>query len=154
MASIIFPGPGDLAPLLSDLFTTNVAIEPGIGAPDAHPSRMRALVSDDDEALVLCSADLPFAMYAGSALAMLPTDLAEKAIAAEEADEHLLEIYLGFINVLAHALCDLGNPHVRMIPGSTMDGIDLGDFDATRVLDVTIQGYGNGSLGFWRRTSV
>ena len=154
MASIIFPGPDDLTPLLRDLFTTNIAIEPGVGAPDADPSRMRALVSDDNQPLVLCSADLPFAMHAGAALAMIRPDRAEKAITVEENDDDLLEIYFEVLNVLAHAVSDCGNPHVRMIPGSTMDGIDIAAFDGTRVPDVTIQGYGSGRLGFWRRSAA
>ncbi len=152
MATISYPETGRLKPLLSDLIGKDISFVTDAALPEPSDivRQLTVYVGDDDTPLMLAGGDMSFAYFAGAALALVPKARAEDAIALNEVDEDLLENYREIMNVVTRAVNDQGGPHVRLVPGSTVDLDALPTPSDGRALGVDIAGYGAGSLAFWR----
>lgn len=151
MAEVTIPDTADFVPLLSALIGKDLVVGGGdnAGDPAAISEFLMAFVDDEERPVMLAGGDAALAYFAGAALALLPKGRAEDAIASNERDDDLYENYFEIMNVLTRAVNDAGGPHVRLVPGSSVDPGAIPAATSGRTFDVTVDGYGAGALSFW-----
>ena len=102
--------------------------------------------------IAMCAADIAFAAYAGSALSLVPPDVAESNIRAGALDEAVAEV----LNVLARVYVVPESRHVTLLQSifppaaapASIDGVPAGQVKRAD-FEVTLDGYGTGLLTLW-----
>ncbi|NOX68917.1 MAG: hypothetical protein GXP15_07010 [Gammaproteobacteria bacterium] len=125
-----------------------------IDASDLSDRHVATFISDDDKLVALCACDRSFAVYAGAALSMIPSDIANEMIAAGEPSETILGNYREVMNICSKLLMSDSSAHLRLgetlHPGQSADVITQLEESAAQIasFQVDIPGYGEGSLVF------
>lgn len=158
VAPRIMPPQDDVKRLLSDLFGRPVVVSRNPPLIRAAADRLTAaLFTKADGAVgIIGLADLEFTAYAGAALTMFPTPMAERQIESGQVDEMVLENFREIMNVCASQFNGGNFSHVKLTELLRLPKDKLSpELDAlmkkpvTR-LDFTIQipNYGKGRLSF------
>lgn len=135
--------------LLNDLLGARVTTR-GAETLELHPATCRGLVNNDDRLVGMIGSDLDFAHRSGAALAMIPAQVVLDH--GRHLDEELLEYYLEVANVLSRVVNESAAHRLRIDPGMDHSPEDLGRILHTgdvRLFTVSIEGYGEGTFGFW-----
>lgn len=139
--------------LLSRGCSVDKAGEPLTVAPDV-PLVIADYVDNDGEVAGTALADLSFACRSGSALVMMPANVAEEAIEAGSLDGDMLDCYKEVVNVLSRLMNSADSPHVKLrgmyqtgelVPGEVRAML-RGEGCRRRDYIVAIQEYGEGRL--------
>ena len=148
--------------LFGDLLSRGCSVDKAED-PLAFGPEMPAVIADyvDADGIVAgtAMADLPFACRSGSALVMMPKNVAEEAIDAGELDGDMLDCYKEVVNVLSRLMNSADTPHVRLrgmyqtgelLPGEVRAML-RGDSCRRRDYVVSIEEYGEGRLSVLSR---
>ncbi len=146
------PEPNQLMPLVSALIGKDLSLEGESTPPEptALGELLTVFVGDEGEPLMLAGGDPSFAYLSGAALALIPKGRAEDAINGRDADPDLLDNYREIMNVITRVINDAGDAHVRLVPGSSADLDALPEPRSGRGYGIAIDGYGSGTLCFWK----
>jgi hypothetical protein len=143
----------DIRDLLVNLLGRTVAVDKvsPLVLEDDTVAAVAEYVTDDDRPDALAVLDSRFAVRAGAALVMVPSNVAEQDLKAKELPESHLENVQEVLNVLSRLLNSEGSPHLRLravhrLPGDLPAGVaDLLDHpEFRRDFAVFIEGYGDG----------
>jgi hypothetical protein len=142
--------------LLEGLLGRDVEAELGTGAvdPRRHPGAMAGAYVDDTQRLrAAILMDLSLTAYAGSAIALMGTRVAEDVIRSELLSPVLYDNAAEILNVAASLFNAEGAPHVRLAEAFAPREVlpsDLGTAAGANVpridLTLTIGGYGSGRM--------
>lgn len=142
---------------LSDLLGRGVACDKA--SPDSWPDAapVGAYRSDDGVLLAGCVATVPLAAACGAALAMLPATALDEVVEDGPLPEHLAENWFEVVNVLSGLLNSNSSPHLVLGTVTPLaSGGEVAELVASsgrsRAFHVTIDGYGDGLLGFVTRS--
>lgn len=151
--------------LFGDLLSRGCAVDKAETPLDFGPD-LPAVVVDyvDAEGGVAATlmADLSFACRSGSALVMMPKNVAEEAIAAGVVDGDMLDCYREVVNVLTRLLNSPDTPHVKLrrtyqtgdlLPGEVRTML-RGEGCRRRDYVVSIEEYGEGRLTVLSRAAA
>jgi len=149
------PEPHALGQLLSGLLGRNVKVK----AVTKHPLPATLSVvaaryaAEDGQLVVACVSDLRFAAMAGAALTMVPAGIAKAGVDAGQLSDSLKDNFSEVLNIVAQLVTSAGHSRVLLQkmeltrPPLAADVAAL--LAGPRVdLDVTIEGYGAGSVTF------
>ena len=146
------PGKDATADLLNGLLdgVTLTVVEPGEGW-----NTVATYVTDDDELVAVCVAELGLAAACGTALGMIPAATVEGVIRSGSLPENLGENFREVMNICAKLLCSDETPHVRLLslhhsPDDASEEVrQLIAAPRERTdLEVEISEYGKGRLAF------
>lgn len=147
--------------LLSRGCSVDKAEDPLAFAPDV-PAVIADYIDNDGAVAGTAMADLSFACRSGSALVMMPPNVAEEAIATGELDGDMLDCYKEVANVLSRLLNSADTPHLRLrgvyqtgqlLPGQVRAML-RGEHARRRDYIVSIEEYGEGRLTVVSRTAA
>jgi hypothetical protein len=155
MSSVPLPDGKEVRDLLADLLGRDVTV--GTGAPIKvsleTPGMTAVFVEGSLKMCAVLTCDLELAAFASAALSLMPSHVAESAVAGRELPESLAENCAEIANVFASLLNRPGGPHIRMYqsytPGDRIPTDVAGAamlFGSRLDLTVEIAGYGNGAL--------
>lgn len=139
--------------LLSRGCSVDKAEDPLVFAPDV-PAVIADYIDNEGAVAGTFMADLSFACRAGSALVMMPANVAEEAIGAGELDGDMLDCFKEVVNVLSRLMNSADTPHVRLrgiyqtgqvLPGQVRAML-RGEQTRRRDYIVSIEEYGEGRL--------
>ncbi len=122
--------------------------------PIAASAVLGLYVCDRDRMTAVLALDLPLAAYLGCALALLPSRIAESAVADRGLPPELAENVHEVLNVLAGVLNQHSDTHQRLYasypgPEAPADAAAHSKALGNRLdLEVTLQGYGSGTLSW------
>lgn len=151
------PIPEQVRDFFGDLFGKGVSVERAgeLELDEDTPYVTGLFVEDGGDLGGVCIADIPFASYAGAALAMIPKPVAEEAIKAGELSESLNENFYEIANITTALLNGPAVPHLKiteLVSGVPADAKDLVIKAAgRRHYKVTVTDYGSGSLALYAR---
>lgn len=160
MPEIPLPVQEAVRDLFGDLLSKGCAVERAEDELRLAPGE-RAVIAeyvDADGAVAGAAiADLPFACRSGSALVMMPANIAEEAITAGEIDGDMLDCFKEVANVLSRLMNSAETPHVKLggifqagqlIPGELRC---LLSSPRRRDFTVDIEEYGQGRISVMTR---
>jgi hypothetical protein len=147
------PIPEDVGDLLADLLGKPAAVSKARSfdfAADESPWLTARYVDDRDVLIGACVCDLAFAATSGTALAMIPSVVANEAIAAGTLDASLRDNTYEVVNIMSKLLNGPSHAHLRltdMVDGIPDDALHLIEgAPGRKCYDVTVVGYPNGRI--------
>lgn len=157
--STLHPVPKDseVRQILAMLYGDELELGPGepVSADAGSKCMVAVYINDDNVPVTACVCDHQFAAFAGSALTRVPVGGAEDAAQTGEFSEMMLGNLHEIMNICSRLFMNSGSPHLRLdtvyatpdaMPHSVRAMVDTSQ---GRVhMDVSIPGYGNGSLSF------
>jgi hypothetical protein len=154
----VMPPQEELRKLLSSLFGRPIVVtrSPALIRQSTEKYTVAIFTQDTDEVGVVAVADLAFTAYAGAALTMFPTPMAERQIETGRVDEMVFENFREIMNICASAFNTGTNPHVTLgtllrLPIDTLPpALDASLRKPIARLDFAVQipNYGAGKLSF------
>ncbi|MEM9691576.1 MAG: hypothetical protein AAGA56_03460 [Myxococcota bacterium] len=147
------PGQEEVHDLLADLLGREVVLRPGGRFRSKNGGSVAVYIDDEDQVAAFGIADIPFAAYAGAALALMPARQAHEAVELNKLTDELRENYREVVNIGASLFCHAG-PHVRLRDTHELTREALGPelVDMLRrpkrkiVYQVNVSQYGRGKL--------
>lgn len=136
----------------TDLLAKGVAASKRTALDHDDPLIVGRYLDDDGEIAALLVSDIEFAAISGAALAMIPKVVAAEAITANELTDALFDNFREVVNVFSSLLNSPTTPHLVLEalerhPEGTEDLLPvLTAPTRQRCFDITIEGYGSGSL--------
>lgn len=155
MPSCPLPVRATVRDLLADLLgrDVQVAVAPPQTLDSGRPSYAATYEWDDGGVAAVTIWDLPLAAGAGSAIGMSPAEEVGDAVEAGALSEDLREFFHEVVNVVAKVLNSPETPHVKLrsldaVPGEVARDVAelVLEPGARQDLDVTVDGYGKGTL--------
>jgi len=143
-----FPTGDNMSSMLGDLLAKDVTLTQ-TERFSPHVSALHGLVDNDDKLVYVIGADLAFAHRSGAALAMMPSGRVDSVT---EPDDDLLEFYHEVANVLSRAVSEVATTRVRLDPNMDQQTPEVERATvagAAVTYSVSVDGYGDGSLGIW-----
>jgi hypothetical protein len=145
-----------IARLVSDLLgkpTTARAVAP---TPVPRDGIVSAIVDDEGALRAAVVVDRPLAAYAGAALALVPSGMADDALRSGAIPSALLDNYREVLNVVTNLLNTINPVHVRLgdsytgpaAPAPKDVATILASPKAKLDLELQIAGYGKGRIRF------
>lgn len=112
----IMPAQDNIRQLFSDLFGRPVVVSrnPPLIRQATDKFTASLFTREDGSVGVVALADLPFTAFAGAALTMFPTPMAEKQIAGGQVDEMVFENFREIMNVCASQFNGANVAHVKL----------------------------------------
>lgn len=112
----VMPAQDDIRRLLSDLFGRPVVVSrnPPLIRQATEKFTISLFTREDATVGVVALADLAFTAYAGAALTMFPTPMAEKQIEGGQVDEMVFENFREIMNVCASLFNGANVAHVKL----------------------------------------
>jgi hypothetical protein len=154
----VMPPQDNVRRMLSDLFGRPVVVSrnPPLIRQATDKFTVAMFTKEDGVVGVVALADLQFTAYAGAALTMFPTPMAERQIENGEVDEMVLENFREIMNVCASQFNGANAAHVKLTELLRLPKDKLApDVEAklrrpVARLDFTVQipNYGKGRLSF------
>lgn len=116
VAPRVMPSQDSVKRLLSDLFGRPVVVSRNPPLIRAATDKFTAAMftKEDGAPGVIALADLPFTAYAGAALTMFPTPMAERQIETGQVDEMVFENFREIMNVCASQFNGANTAHVKL----------------------------------------
>jgi len=150
---LTLPSSDKTARLLSGLLNRPVKAKPA-AAPSAPTMKFVGLFGrGDGQAGAACFADLPLAAYAGAALVMIPSDVAQQSARSKDIDPMLAENFAEICNVLSRLFADDDTIRVKLegtaFPPAALPETVTKLYGAAKQkldLEIAIDGYGSGRL--------
>lgn len=150
--------------LVADLLSKACEVDPAADSLPLQPDLPLVLaeyIDEDGDVAGVAVADLAFACRSGSALVMMPSDVAEAALASGQLDGDMLDSFREVVNVLTRLLNSAETPRVRLrgvyqsgqlLPGEVRTML-RGQGARRRDFTVSIEEYGAGQLALLSRTA-
>lgn len=158
MVPRVMPPQDNVRRLLSDLFGRPVVVSrnPPLIRQATEKFTAALFTKEDGGVGVVALADLSFTAYAGAALTMFPTPMAERQIETGNVDEMVFENFREIMNVCASQFNGANVPHVKLTQMLRLPQEKLApELEAllrkpVARLDFTVQipNYGKGRLSF------
>jgi hypothetical protein len=98
--------------LLRDLIGTDVIVRAGKLPAEAYI--LAEFVTDENQLMVACGADLAFCAYASAALSQVPKAVADDALKAKELEAHHVDTVREIINIVSSLFNVEKMPHMRL----------------------------------------
>lgn len=150
--------------LFADLLSKTCAVDASddaLGLTPTAPAVIAEYVDADGQVAGAAIADLPFACRAGSALVMMPANVAEEAVEAGSIDGDMLDCFKEVANVLSRLLNSADTPHVKLrglfqsgqlLPGGVRTLINAEP--RRKDFTIAIEEYGEGRLSVVSRAAA
>lgn len=148
------PTPQQVRELLADLLGRDVVLAPAAPfAPGADNASVAIYVSDQLQITALIVCDLPFSVYVGAALGLVPAAGAAEAIADGKLPDGLRDNLYEVLNIAASMFNAPGADHLRLhelhaagVPLPPMVRAQAFTLGRREDLSVEVAGYGKGQL--------
>lgn len=148
----ISPEGRDIEQLLELVVGEGVKATP-VDSHDMAGQQTATFICDDNELVAVCGCDLPFVVYSGTALSMIPSDVAKEMIQDKDVSSNVYDNFYEIMNICSKLLMSDTSDHLRLdkslLPEDSAEPLaELEGKSAVTTFNVTIPGYGDGLLSF------
>lgn len=152
------PDDGAIAGLIGELLDRKVAVSRNFGDYEVPAQARLATFADDDGHLAaVAAADLGFVAHTGASLALIPVATSELAVSEGEVPAALEENFYEVVNIMASLFNVDPSSHVKLTATHALGAPGVPPEASTALstdtkphwFDVSIDGYGEGTLAFF-----
>jgi hypothetical protein len=124
-----------------------------IDPQDLGDKQTATFICDDNELVAMCACDTNFVVYSGTALSMIPSDVANEMIKDNDVSETVYDNFYEIMNICSKLLMSDTSDHLRLdkslSPQDSAEPLSAleGGSSVTSFM-VEIPGYGEGELSF------